>query len=187
MVKLFIGNLPQEATEQEICSLFEQYGKVLDCDIIKNYGFVLHHYNLHRVNIGVEASKSKGKTSTKLHVGNLSRTCIKKELPAKFEEHGPVIQCDIMKDYAFVHMERAEEAVKAIRGLDNIGFKANECTCSLSTSRLRAAPAMGDQSGCYRCGKDGHRSKECRIDRSGRVVDLTEQYKEQSGALRLTP
>ncbi|XP_009328367.1 PREDICTED: RNA-binding protein 4B-like, partial [Pygoscelis adeliae] len=40
MVKLFIGNLPREATEQEIRSLFEQYGKVLECDIIKNYGFV---------------------------------------------------------------------------------------------------------------------------------------------------
>ena len=81
MVKLFIGNLPREATEQEIRSLFEQYGKVLECDIIKNYGFVhiedktaaedairnLHHYKLHGVNINVEASKNKSKASTKLH------------------------------------------------------------------------------------------------------------------------
>ncbi|XP_014393568.1 PREDICTED: RNA-binding protein 4 isoform X2 [Myotis brandtii] len=137
MVKLFIGNLPREATEQEIRTLFEQYGKVLECDIIKNYGFVhiedktaaedairnLHHYKLHGVNINVEASKNKSKTSTKLHVGNISPTCTNKELRAKFEEYGPVIECDIVKDYAFVHMERAEDAVEAIRGLDNTEFQ----------------------------------------------------------------
>ncbi|XP_017712697.1 RNA-binding protein 4 isoform X2 [Rhinopithecus roxellana] len=140
MVKLFIGNLPREATEQEIRSLFEQYGKVLECDIIKNYGFVhiedktaaedairnLHHYKLHGVNINVEASKNKSKTSTKLHVGNISPTCTNKELRAKFEEYGPVIECDIVKDYAFVHMERAEDAVEAIRGLDNTEFQGSE-------------------------------------------------------------
>ncbi|XP_031245074.1 RNA-binding protein 4B isoform X2 [Mastomys coucha] len=137
MVKLFIGNLPREATEQEIRSLFEQYGKVLECDIIKNYGFVhiedktaaedairnLHHYKLHGVNINVEASKNKSKASTKLHVGNISPTCTNQELRAKFEEYGPVIECDIVKDYAFVHMERAEDAVEAIRGLDNTEFQ----------------------------------------------------------------
>nr|XP_005911823.2 PREDICTED: RNA-binding protein 4B isoform X1 [Bos mutus] len=198
MVKLFIGNLPREATEQEIRSLFEQYGKVLECDIIKNYGFVhiedktaaedairnLHHYKLHGVNINVEASKNKSKASTKLHVGNISPTCTNQELRAKFEEYGPVIECDIVKDYAFVHMERAEDAVEAIRGLDNTEFQGKRMHVQLSTSRLRTAPGMGDQSGCYRCGKEGHWSKECPVDRSGRVADFTEQYNEQYGAVR---
>ncbi|XP_071657551.1 RNA-binding protein 4B-like isoform X2 [Patagioenas fasciata] len=139
MVKLFIGNLPREATEQEIRSLFEQYGKVLECDIIKNYGFVhiedktaaedairnLHHHKLHGVCINVEASKNKSKASTKLHVGNISPACTNMELRAKFEEYGPVIECDIVKDYAFVHMERAEDAVEAIRGLDNTEFQGD--------------------------------------------------------------
>ncbi|XP_048371152.1 RNA-binding protein 4B isoform X2 [Sphaerodactylus townsendi] len=137
MVKLFIGNLPREATEQEIRSLFEQYGRVLECDIIKNYGFVhiedktaaedairnLHHYKLHGVCINVEASKNKSKASTKLHVGNISTSCTNLELRSKFEEYGPVLECDIVKDYAFVHMERAEDAVEAIRGLDNTEFQ----------------------------------------------------------------
>lgn len=131
-----IGNPPRRpATEQDCC--FEQNGKVLECDIIKNYGFVhiedktaaedairnLHHYKLHGVNINVEASKNKSKASTKLHVGNISPTCTNQELRAKFEEYGPVIECDIVKDYAFVHMERAEDAVEAIRGLDNTEFQ----------------------------------------------------------------
>ncbi|XP_044799674.1 RNA-binding protein 4 isoform X5 [Bubalus bubalis] len=155
MVKLFIGNLPREATEQEIRSLFEQYGKVLECDIIKNYGFVhiedktaaedairnLHHYKLHGVNINVEASKNKSKTSTKLHVGNISPTCTNKELRAKFEEYGPVIECDIVKDYAFVHMERAEDAVEAIRGLDNTEFQVSfTLCCFISLSNLKTVP-----------------------------------------------
>ncbi|NXI42322.1 RBM4B protein, partial [Galbula dea] len=179
MVKLFIGNLPREATEQEIRALFEQYGKVLECDIIKNYGFVhiedktaaedairnLHHHKLHGVCINVEASKNKSKASTKLHVGNISPACTNLELRAKFEEYGPVIECDIVKDYAFVHMERAEDAVEAIRGLDNTEFQGKRMRVQLSTSRLRTAPGMGDKSGCYRCGKEGHWSKECPVDR----------------------
>ncbi|XP_035585236.1 RNA-binding protein 4-like [Zalophus californianus] len=137
MVKLFVGNLPLEATEQEIRSLFERYGKVLESDIIKNYGFVhiedkkvaedaicnLRHYKPQGVNIHMEASKNKSKTSTKLHVGNISPTCTNKELQAKFEECGPVIECDIVKDYSFLHMERAEDAVEALRGLDNTEFQ----------------------------------------------------------------
>uniref|UniRef100_A0A6J0VEC9 RNA-binding protein 4B-like isoform X1 n=1 Tax=Pogona vitticeps TaxID=103695 RepID=A0A6J0VEC9_9SAUR len=198
MVKLFIGNLPREATEQEIRSLFEQYGRVLECDIIKNYGFVhiedktaaedairnLHHYKLHGVCINVEASKNKSKASTKLHVGNISPTCTSLELRAKFEEYGPVLECDIMKDYAFVHMERAEDAVEAIRGLDNTEFQGKRMRVQLSTSRLRTAPGMGDKSGCYRCGKEGHWSKECPVDRTGQVPELTETYSEQYGMVR---
>ncbi|NXF64271.1 RBM4B protein, partial [Ciccaba nigrolineata] len=195
MVKLFIGNLPREATEQEIRSLFEQYGKVLECDIIKNYGFVhiedktaaedairnLHHHKLHGVCINVEASKNKSKASTKLHVGNISPACTNLELRAKFEEYGPVIECDIVKDYAFVHMERAEDAVEAIRGLDNTEFQGKRMRVQLSTSRLRTAPGMGDKSGCYRCGKEGHWSKECPVDRPGQVADFAEAYNEHGG------
>lgn len=37
----------------------------------------------------------------------------------------------------------------------------------LSTSRLRTAPGMGDHKGCYVCGKHGHWSKNCPVDRDG--------------------
>lgn len=37
----------------------------------------------------------------------------------------------------------------------------------LSTSRLRTAPGMGNRSGCYRCGQEGHWSKECPLDQNG--------------------
>ncbi|XP_012371241.1 RNA-binding protein 4B-like [Octodon degus] len=141
MMKLFIGNLPREATEQEIRSLFEQYWKVLRCDIIKNCGFVhiedktvaenaiwsLHNCKLHGMNVNVESSKNKNKALTELHVGDISPTCTNQESRATYETYGIVIECDIMKDYAFVHMEQAEDAVEAIRGLDNAEFQDGMC------------------------------------------------------------
>nr|XP_044617900.1 RNA-binding protein 4B isoform X2 [Equus asinus] len=177
MVKLFIGNLPREATEQEIRSLFEQYGKVLECDIIKNYGFVhiedktaaedairnLHHYKLHGVNINVEASKNKSKASTKLHVGNISPTCTNQELRAKFEEYGPVIECDIVKDYAFVHMERAEDAVEAIRGLDNTEFQGSvHCAVLAAVLNRAVSNRMVEHEASYRIAASRTRQKNAR-------------------------
>lgn len=43
----------------------------------------------------------------------------------------------------------------------------------LSTSRLRTAPGMGDHTGCYVCGKHGHWSKDCPVDRKNGYGDGT--------------
>ncbi|KAB0347452.1 hypothetical protein FD754_012309, partial [Muntiacus muntjak] len=107
-----------EATEQEIRSLFEQCWKVLECDSIKNYGFAHAEYKTaaedaihNRYHCWLH---DKSKASTKLHVGNIT----------KFEEYGPGIKYDdIVRDYAFVHMEWAEDAVEADRGLDSFQAK----------------------------------------------------------------
>ncbi|KAG5853232.1 hypothetical protein ANANG_G00070900 [Anguilla anguilla] len=181
MVKIFIGNLSQDTTAEELRSLFSQYGKISECDIVKNFGFVhmddkaeaeeairnLHHYELNGLAMNVELSRSKSKASTKLHVGNISSSCTNQELRAKFEEYGPVVECDIVKDYAFVHMERVEDAMEAISGLDNTAFQGKLMSVKLSTSRLRTAPGMGERTGCYRCGQEGHWSKECPLDQNG--------------------
>lgn len=179
MVKIFIGNLAAESTPDEIRSLFSQYGKISECDIVRNYGFVhmddkaqaeeairnLHHYELNGQPMNVELSRGKSRGSTKLHVGNIA--CTNQELRAKFEEHGAVLECDIVKNYAFVHMERMEDAMEAINKLDNTAFKGKLMSVKLSTSRLRTAPGMGDRASCYRCGQEGHWSKECPLDQNG--------------------
>lgn len=137
MVKIFIGNLACNTTAEELRELFEKYGNVSECDIVKNYGFVhmnniseaeeaiqnLHQYQLHGWRMNVEISKGRPKSTTKLHVSNLGEGVTGDVLRAKFEDFGPVVECDIVKDYAFVHMERMDDAMDAIDKLDNTAFK----------------------------------------------------------------
>nr|XP_029530576.1 RNA-binding protein 4.1-like isoform X4 [Oncorhynchus nerka] len=149
MVKIFIGNLSPDTTAEELRSLFSQYGKISECDIVKNFGFVhmddkakaedaiknLHHYELNGQAMNVEMSRGRPKASTKLHVGNINSSCTNQELRAKFEEYGPVVECDIVKDYAFVHLERVEDAMEAVSGLDNTAFQG-VATVSCSVGHL---------------------------------------------------
>lgn len=137
MVKIFIGNLACNATPEELRELFEKYGKVSECDIVKNYGFVhmnnmseaeeaiqnLHQHQLHGWRMNVEMSKGRPKSTTKLHVSNLGEGVTSEVLRAKFEDFGSVVECDIVKDCAFIHMERMEDAMEAIDKLDNTAFK----------------------------------------------------------------
>uniref|UniRef100_A0A8C9XS47 RNA-binding protein 14 n=1 Tax=Sander lucioperca TaxID=283035 RepID=A0A8C9XS47_SANLU len=181
MVKIFIGNLACNTEPAELRELFEKYGEVSECDIVKNYGFVhmnnkseaeeaiqnLHQYELHGWAMNVEMSKGRPKSTTKLHVSNLGEGVTTDVLRAKFEEFGTVVECDIVKDYAFIHMERMEDAMDAINKLDNTAYKGKLMSVQLSTSRLRTAPGMGDHTGCYVCGKHGHWSKDCRVSRNG--------------------
>lgn len=187
MVKIFIGNLACNTTSEELRELFEKYGKVTECDIVKNYGFVhmsniseaeeaiqnLHQHQLNGWRMNVEMSKGRPKSTTKLHVSNLGEGVTSDVLRARFEEFGPVVECDIVKDYAFVHMERMDDAMDAISKLDNTAFKGKLMSVQLSTSRLRTAPGMGDHTGCYVCGKHGHWSKDCPVSRNGSQGDGT--------------
>lgn len=139
MVKIFIGNLTCTATPQELRELFEKYGKVTECDIVKNYGFVhmsnmseaeeaiknLNQHQLHGWRMNVEMSRGRPKSTTKLHVSNLGEGVTSDVLRARFEEFGTVVECDIVKDYAFVHMERMEDAMDAIEKMDNTAFKGD--------------------------------------------------------------
>jgi len=44
--KIFIGNLSEKTTATDIRPLFEKYGKVVECDVMKNFGFVVSIFNL---------------------------------------------------------------------------------------------------------------------------------------------
>uniref|UniRef100_G3N6Y6 RNA-binding protein 14 n=1 Tax=Gasterosteus aculeatus aculeatus TaxID=481459 RepID=G3N6Y6_GASAC len=187
MVKIFIGNLACNTAPEELRELFEKYGKVSECDIVKNYGFVhmsnmseaeeairnLHQHELNGWRINVEMSKGRPKSTTKLHVSNLGEGVTTDVLRAKFQEFGTVVECDIVKDYAFIHMERMEDAMDAISKLDNTAYKGKLMSVQLSTSRLRTAPGMGEHTGCYVCGKHGHWSKDCPVGGNGSHGDDT--------------
>lgn len=39
--KIFVGNLSERTKAPEVRAVFSKYGTVVECDIIKNYGFVV--------------------------------------------------------------------------------------------------------------------------------------------------
>ncbi|XP_071525318.1 RNA-binding protein lark-like isoform X1 [Panulirus ornatus] len=59
----------------------------------------------------------QGKTY-KIFVGNLSHRATTSEIRHLFESHGTVVEADVLKSYGFVHMEKKEEGLAAIEGLN---------------------------------------------------------------------
>ena len=41
--KIYVGNLPADCTEERLLEEFEKYGDVAECDVIRNYGFIVSH------------------------------------------------------------------------------------------------------------------------------------------------
>ncbi|XP_051900879.1 RNA-binding protein 4-like [Pristis pectinata] len=175
-MKIFVGNIPTEGTVEELRTLFEYYGTVRECDIIRHYGFVhmdspeeaaqaiaaLNQYELHGQKLNVAESRPRPSASaavTKVYVGNLAPSCSNQELRAKFEEYGRVVECDIVKDYAFVHMEKEEDAIKAIASLDGQEFLGNKIRVQLSRSTY--GKSGGQREVCQRCGRQGHQARDC--------------------------
>lgn len=39
--KIFVGNLADKTTNADIKPLFEKFGKVVECGVVKNYGFIV--------------------------------------------------------------------------------------------------------------------------------------------------
>jgi len=99
--------------------------------------------------------------STKVFVGSLPDSVRKGDLQGVFEKFGSVVECDIIKDYGFVHFEKQDDAKAAVAALNDTDFQGSVIKVELSHSKVRQKPGMGGKGECYRCGEEGHWSKDC--------------------------
>lgn len=95
----------------------------------------------------------------KLFVGNLSPTTSKSSLRELFEKYGTVSECEIIRNYGFVHMSNEEEAKRACASLNNHQLDGKAIHTEFSTSKLRKAPGMNEV--CFRCGEKSHKTNNC--------------------------
>lgn len=46
--KMFVGNLADGVKAAQVKALFQKYGTVVECDIVRNYGFVVRYQEFHK-------------------------------------------------------------------------------------------------------------------------------------------
>uniref|UniRef100_A0A3Q2XZR9 RNA-binding protein 14 n=1 Tax=Hippocampus comes TaxID=109280 RepID=A0A3Q2XZR9_HIPCM len=145
-VKLFVGNLALDTTQEELSAIFEPYGHVVSCSVLRQFAFVhlqgegaaeraireLNGREFRGRNLVVEESRGRPLHSTKVFVGNLSGMCTTEDLQQLFQTFGKVLECDKVKGYAFVHMENKEDALQAIEALHGTSFKGRPLSVELS-------------------------------------------------------
>ena len=71
----------------------------------------------------------------KIYVGNIPTSARSSELKEHFEKFGKVVECDILKDFGFVHMEDKNDAKAAIAGLHDTLWKGCRVRVELSTTK----------------------------------------------------
>ncbi|XP_016393562.1 RNA-binding protein 14b isoform X2 [Sinocyclocheilus rhinocerous] len=190
-VKLFVGNLALETTQEELSAIFESYGQVVSCSVLRQFAFVhlqgegaaeraiqeLNGREFKGRNLVVEESRGRPLHSTKVFVGNLSSMCTTEDLRELFQTFGKVLECDKVKGYAFVHMENKEDALQAIEALHGTSFKGRPLSVELS----KVQPSKQAPTGkipCVCCGKQGHYAGECPAGKP-----TLEQYQSQAAVL----
>ena len=71
----------------------------------------------------------------KIYVGNVPQTARNSELKELFEKFGKVVECDILKEFAFVHMDDTNGAKAAIAALNDSLWKGSRIRVELSTTK----------------------------------------------------
>ncbi|KAJ1369664.1 hypothetical protein KIN20_031176 [Parelaphostrongylus tenuis] len=121
----------------------------------------------------------------KLFVGNLADTVDSTKLKQVFQQFTKVTECDVVKNYAFVHIED-DDVQSIISRLNGYTLEGKNIHIQLSTSKLRSQPGMSNQ--CFRCASTEHKTPNCPKDPNNQItqtikIDLTGAVKRPAGAL----
>ncbi|EFP05700.1 CRE-RNP-1 protein [Caenorhabditis remanei] len=100
---------------------------------------------------------------SKLFVGNLPDNVDSNKLKQVFQPFCKVTECDIVKNYAFVHIEE-DDVDSIITRLTGYSIEGKVVNIKKSTSKLRPTPGMPNR--CFRCQSDDHRTPQCPQDPS---------------------
>ncbi|XP_068682668.1 RNA-binding protein 4B-like isoform X2 [Montipora capricornis] len=98
----------------------------------------------------------EGEKEVKLYVGNLPDQCRRAALQELFDKFGKVSQCDIVKNFAFVHMVGEKNAKEALENLDDSEFCGTHI--QVQYAKTKGKPSEDE---CFSCGKHGHWAKDC--------------------------
>ncbi|CAG5118903.1 unnamed protein product [Candidula unifasciata] len=71
----------------------------------------------------------------KIFLGNLSSDTTAEKIRPLFEKYGEVVECDVLKNFGFVHMVDKNDANKAIAQLDGHSIDGNNIRVELSTGK----------------------------------------------------
>ncbi|XP_060711685.1 RNA-binding protein lark-like [Hemiscyllium ocellatum] len=148
MVKIFVGNLSRYCSPSELRSMFEKYGEVSECEVVRNYAFVhmeklsqatraikaLHRSNVHGAHITVGVANARTRNTTKVFVGNLAEPVSGAAIKELFQRFGRVVDLDVARTFAFVYMEQERQALAAIQALDGTPLKGQNMFVQLSRS-----------------------------------------------------
>uniref|UniRef100_A0A1I7TP60 RRM domain-containing protein n=1 Tax=Caenorhabditis tropicalis TaxID=1561998 RepID=A0A1I7TP60_9PELO len=105
---------------------------------------------------------------SKLFVGNLPDNVDSNKLKQVFQPFCKVTECDIVKNYAFVHIEE-DDVDPIISRLTGYSIEGKVVNIKKSTSKLRPTPGMPNR--CFRCQSDDHRTPQCPQDPANNQKD----------------
>lgn len=93
----------------------------------------------------------------KIFLGNLNSDTTSDKLRPLFEKYGEVAECDVLKNFGFVHMQNKNDANKAIAQLDGYSVDGNNIRVELSTGKRKEGGGGGkfEKKGFYGGGGGG--------------------------------
>jgi len=174
-VCLFIGNLKEGTTVEEVTEVVEPFGDLKKVDVKGNFGFV-HFKNpdscrealsglSRKIINGSHPRVQLGeiKRGGKVFVGNLHEDINQEELIAAFLAHGAVVEYKFVRQFAFFTYDDTADANRAVKAMN----KKDICgvTLKVAISTADRAIANGDSDACHSCGQPGHISRYCPADK----------------------